>query len=189
MGLSAITMLVTTLTLLLPMFHTVDTDLRGGIENGPAIKTILSEKRKSGTEMHHGVHKNVQDHIQGLKDHIIKEKMAKRQTQLDIERRKEKLHQNVIAVNIQQPVEMNTFNSESKDANIPSEKIEKIELIKPPLVSDKSTSLAHNKNKTQLFFLNENEKLARGLSGLPIEKTPALVGAKRASIDCDVNVK
>ena len=31
--------------------------------------------------------------------------------------------------------------------------------------------------------------LARGYSGLPMEKTPALIGAKRGTIECDVNVK
>jgi hypothetical protein len=31
--------------------------------------------------------------------------------------------------------------------------------------------------------------LARGYSGLPMEKTPALEGAKRGTIECDVNVK
>lgn len=31
--------------------------------------------------------------------------------------------------------------------------------------------------------------LARGYSGLPMEKTPALVGAKRGTIECDINVK
>jgi len=30
--------------------------------------------------------------------------------------------------------------------------------------------------------------LARGISGLEISKTPALVGAKRAHIQCDVDV-
>lgn len=33
------------------------------------------------------------------------------------------------------------------------------------------------------------QKLARGHSGLPMEKTPALVGAKRGTIACDVDVK
>ena len=31
--------------------------------------------------------------------------------------------------------------------------------------------------------------LARGYSGLPMENTPALVGAKRGTIECDINVK
>jgi len=36
---------------------------------------------------------------------------------------------------------------------------------------------------------NVNQKLARGFSGLPMDKTPALVGAKRGTVECDIDVK
>jgi hypothetical protein len=36
---------------------------------------------------------------------------------------------------------------------------------------------------------NGDQSLARGYSGLPMDKTPALIGAKRGTVECDVNVE
>ena len=49
-------------------------------------------------------------------------------------------------------------------------------------------------NKVQKAVMNkvkhtENEaKLARGVSGLPMSETPSLIGAKRGHIECDIDV-
>ena len=45
------------------------------------------------------------------------------------------------------------------------------------------------KTKKQQYEPTEEElNLARGVSGLPFEETPALIGAKRGHIECNVNV-
>ena len=77
------TMMITTMVHLLPMFHAVDSTMRAHIENnGPAIKSVLSDERPqpAAEEMHHGVHKNVIEHRQVLREHLEKE-IAKRMQQ------------------------------------------------------------------------------------------------------------
>ena len=57
--------------------------------------------------------------------------------------------------------------------------------------SDTANEKADSKEHTQKEFpkrVNTNTKLARGYSGLPMDKTPALVGAKRGTIECDADV-
>jgi len=47
---------------------------------------------------------------------------------------------------------------------------------------------SNNHDNLQKSQSNGEQKLARGFSGLPMDKTPALVGAKRGTIECDVDV-
>jgi len=59
-------------------------------------------------------------------------------------------------------------------------------------------AIDHNKNRNHLITIDDGDYstqhhdnqqlLARGVSGLPLDKTPSLIGAKRAHIQCDKDV-
>ena len=73
MAASALVFLLTTLTTM-KHFHSIDASLKDHIDNAPAIKAIMTDEKqppKNKIEMGHGVHTNVQNHLQGLRDHII----------------------------------------------------------------------------------------------------------------------
>ena len=175
MGVTALIMIITTVALLLPMFHAVDSSLRGRIENRPAIKSVLSENGSKPVmdNTHHGVHKNVQDHMQGLQDLMDKER-AKRKIQSIVAK---KTPTYVDSINAERHEQIVSKKSESNDAARPAQKL------------DKNPASPTVKKSSSRSFVNAEPKLARGFSGLPMEKTPALIGAERGTIECDVNVK
>lgn len=169
LAVAAFVLLCTTITLM-NHFHTVDSNLKDHINNAPAIHSILAdnnnEKQPSNIqnkiEMGHGVHANVQNHIQGLRDHIIKEAKS---------RSREKIKQ-----------------AESESKKISSDEIQQPEPKTQVKVKSKGNSNSEFKQsapKVLKIHSSTKTSLARGYSGLPMEKTPALVGAKRGSIQCD----
>lgn len=170
LAVAAFVLLCTTITLM-NHFHTVDSNLKNHINNAPAIHSILADNNQqqppnlqNKIEMGHGVHANVQNHIQGLREHIIKEAKS---------RSREKIKQ---------------VESESK--KISSDEIQQSEPKTQVKVKSKGSSNSEIKQSTpKVLKIHSSTKtsLARGYSGLPMEKTPALVGAKRGSIQCDID--
>ena len=60
-----------------------------------------------------------------------------------------------------------------------------------PDISQKQLAAASDTDNNEHISPNADEPrspLARGVSGLPLSQTPALVGGKRGHIDCDVDV-
>lgn len=188
MGLVALIMIVSW-AVLLPMFNNVDTSFRGVIDNRLAIDSILSERSQGDTEMHHGVHKNVQDHIQAVRNHVLQAELSKRKANLTLksEAATEKIGSEAIIEAVVLKKSDKSYLEDKKNAiskrRVPKENDSLSEAPEAPRQeTEQQTTRKH-------IFPNENTKLARGFSGLPMNKTPALVGAKRASIECDVNVK
>ena len=59
------------------------------------------------------------------------------------------------------------------------------------LESNKTSPIGPLANITRLHTTDPPSRpkhLARGVAGLPVSETPALIGASRAKIECDVNV-
>jgi len=187
MGLVALVMIVSW-AVLLPMFNNVDTSLRGVIDNRPSIDSILSERSQGDTEMHHGVHKNVQDHIQAVRDHVLQAELSKRKANL-------KLKSEAAAAKIGTEANMEAVVLKKSDTSYLEDEEYAISKRRVPKENESLREApeaprqeTEQRATRKQFFPNEITKLARGFSGLPMDKTPALVGAKRASIECDVNV-
>ena len=173
LAVAAFVLLCTTITLM-NHFHTVDSNLKDHINNAPAIHSILADNNnekqppnvQNKIEMGHGVHANVQNHIQGLRDHIIKEAES---------RSREKIKQ-----------------AESESKKIGSDEIQQSEPKTQVKVKSEGNSssgeIKQSTSKVLKIHSSTKTSLARGYSGLPMEKTPALVGAKRGSIQCDIDV-
>ncbi|KAL7431266.1 hypothetical protein ACHAXM_003999 [Skeletonema potamos] len=160
MAVSAVVFLLTTLTTM-KHFHDVDSSLTNHVNNAPVIKTILTDEKqqpKNQIEMsHYGVHANVKNHIQVLKDHLIQQTKSKEAKSKE--------------TNKQKPTPGMRQKAESKENS-------EIQLTSKTKVKPKENSeiKIHSSNK---------QNLARGHSGLPMDQTPALIGAKRGSIQCD----
>jgi hypothetical protein len=52
----------------------------------------------------------------------------------------------------------------------------------------KTKQIIGDKTKSHAELKNSENNLARGVSGLPMSETPALIGAERGHIECDVDV-
>ncbi len=188
MGMVALVMIVSW-AVLLPMFNNIDTSLRGGIHNRPVIDSILSKRSTGEKDMHYGVHKNVQDHIQAVRDHVMQAELSKRKAKL-----KPETEDSAAKIGSEASIEADvlkkseTSELENEDNTINKRRVpqENDSLRSAPEAPRQETE---SRSTTKQIFPNENTNLARGFSGLPLDKTPALVGAKRASIECDVNVK
>ena len=170
MAVSAVVFLLTTITTM-KHFHAVDDSLKNHVNNAPAIKSILTDKNgqqpKNQIEMGHGVHANVQNHIQGLRDHLLAQQAKSKEAKAES---KENNDQNLTPKLLQhaESKENNGILSTSKAQGKPKENSD----IQP---SPKTLAI-HSLNK---------QSLARGHSGLPMDQTPALIGAKRGGIQCD----
>jgi len=167
MAVSAVVFLLTTLTTM-KHFHDVDSSLKNHVNNAPAIKSILADEKqqpKNQIEMGHGVHANVQNHIQGLRDHLIKQ--AKSKEVKSKENNKQK-----------QPTPELIQKAESKE-------ISDIQSTSKTQVKPKEKSEIQQSTKILKIHSSNKQNLARGHSGLPMDQTPALIGAKRGSIQCD----
>eukprot|EP00986_Skeletonema_menzelii_P015195 scaffold11248_cov145-Skeletonema_menzelii.AAC.3 len=165
---SAVVFLLTMFTTM-KHFHSIDASLKDHVNNAPAVKAIMTgnEKRppKTQIEMGHGVHANVQNHIQGLRDHLIKQPKP----------REVKLKENSTQqLTPPKPIEHGT-SKENSDIQSTSK------------LKDKSTENSGIQPSTKALRIHSSRKqsLARGHSGLPMDQTPALIGAKRGSIQCD----
>lgn len=190
------------------MFNAMDSNLRAHTENRPVLS---SDNRPQTEEMHHGVHKNMMEHKQAMRDHyqkMIAKFRAKNNTQTQgnrIERERAKLE--------------NQLSSEKKNrGNTTSMKVKKKKQGKDPSInahppskvvdllktkdSEEKEAKGLDKEHTKVgskklpsddhhnnIQSNGEQKLGRGFSGLPMDKTPALVGAKRGAIECDVDAK
>eukprot|EP00804_Cyclotella_cryptica_P030282 CCRYP_019226-RC/>CCRYP_019226-RC protein AED:0.25 eAED:0.25 QI:120/1/1/1/0.76/0.66/18/2265/1695 len=211
-GVTSLVMIVTTVAMLLPMFQSIDSNLRGHIENVPAIQSILSgEGVTSSDEMdlHHGVHKNIKDHAQGLREHLIEQARANKELDvvklkedfkdLSIERT-EKPEDVKVVIPVGEPAiaasakennyvvdaEKNGDDEDDDDSEQEVGQTQGNQQEKDPTQQKKE---ANDSEEEKLqHFPPLDLPLARGFSGLPMEKTPALVGAKRGTIECDVNV-
>ena len=158
---SAVVFLFTSLATI-KHFHIADSSFGDHIDNTPAIKSILKDKRQPADnklEMVHGVHANVQNHLDELRDHLIKQTNPK-----------------IVAKQENSKPVLLLQNESSKNNDIQTDS--NAQLIEPMEKSEShSTTLKSYSSKLQI--------LARGHSGLPMDQTPALIGAKRGSIQCD----
>lgn len=162
---SAVVFLLTLLTTI-KHFHTIDANLKDHANNAPAVKAIMAgnEKRppKNQIEMGHGVHTNVHNHLQGLREHLKQQAKSKEEVKI---KEKENSEQKLFPANLIQ-------QSKSKENS------------GAQLTSKMQDEPAGNSIIT-LKLHSSNQSLARGHSGLPMDQTPALIGAKRGSIQCD----
>lgn len=230
LGITALAMIFTTVSMILPMFHSVDSRLMDHIDSGSGLQSALrpGDNVQDVDDMHHGVHKNIKAHIQGLKVHLQKEfAKGNKQEQPSKEEVGEDVFEDadeIYNADYEDPVEAKQkqppgdedpaiFNQEKADTTIskPNEQ-HHVEVVfsdstgkkkdattpkpkdkvgPPPNVESQPDTNPKSQEVVDLhrFPTNENQKLARGFSGLPMEMTPALVGAKRGTVECDVNVK
>jgi len=151
------------------MFHAVDyehnTAYRAHIEN-------LVPSSNNGVDvvetMHHGVHKNLLEHRQSLKEHIEKERAKHLEELSKLKGIQQQQSKSVVQKKtkvlsaIEKEREQRRRNGGSNDADM------RLRMYDTPV--------------------KEEQKLARGYSGLSMSKTPALIGAKRGTIECDVDV-
>ena len=187
--------LVASVSKQLYMFHHVDSTLRSPahVENDPAV---------AERDLHHGVHKNVLDHKKVLNEHWQRERQKRLKGQADSIQQKERNdppenprmqvpNDGVLEDMVNKSIDDVKGRVDAKK-DTPQRLDDKQNEIagKVPLTTTTTTTTTTSTkpvSKTERWP-NENTKLARGYSGLPMDKTPALVGAKRGSVDCDVNV-
>ena len=219
-GLIAFIMLITNVYHIYPMFHAVDSNImRAHIENNlPVVlpSSDSSEIQAGGggggveTSNHaHGVHKNVLEHRQSLREHIERERAKhleelsklsnmqpalkdQKKSQYDIEGTSKKVKrgqkkQDLSAIAIEREKQQIHNVGSNNDADLPL----KMDVTKTKLdtkqkyqSNDTGKQQQHKSNVQE----NDGQKLARGHSGLPMYKTPALIGAKRGTVECDVDV-
>ncbi len=158
-----------------PMFYAVDSDIMNSAHHIIGNAANLSDVSVDATDaMHHGVHKNLLEHKLSLRDHL--------------EQRQQ-----------QQQQELNDAKFIEKEERIPNEENDILSIKdqssgeakgSPTTAStEKSGKSGQDPLNDILSLNNSNKKLARGFSGLPMEETPALIGAKRGTVKCDVDVK
>jgi hypothetical protein len=152
----------------------------------------------------------MKDHAQGLRDHLVEQARAKKELEvvklkedfkdLSIERT-EKPEQVKVLSPVSEPTVTASAqtNSDAGDAKEDGDDEDDDE------TEEEGQAQGNQQEKTDSTQQKENARaseevkvqrfppldlpLARGFSGLPMEKTPALVGAKRGNIECNVNVK
>jgi hypothetical protein len=169
MAASAVVFLLTTLTTM-KHFHSIDSSLKDHVNNAPAIKAMMTDEKqppKNIIEMGHGVHTNVQNHLQGLRDHMIQQANSKEEV---------KLKEN----NEQKPTPPKPLQQDESKENSAIQSTSKMQ-DKP---STENSEIQPSKKALKIHTSNK-QSLARGHSGLPMDHTPALIGAKRGSIQCD----
>ena len=166
----AFIMVMVNLFHVLPMFLAVDSHIMSTImahiDHGAAVSSSLSGGSSGGggdgdNDLHHGVHKNLIEHKLGVQEHIENLLLNKKKDErLSLE----------------------------EDSNVEPIMIEK-EVIAPKEMDMKTKAVEETVSKSQSSSKRESLlPLARGFSGLPMDKTPALIGAKRGTIECDIDV-
>jgi len=144
-----------------PMFHAVDSDIMNKAHGLIGNAANLSDVSVDAADaMQHGVHKNLLEHKLSLREH------------LEQRQQKQQLEQKAID-------EVKVIENESGE-------VQNGEEISS---SDKNQNDTSGRGPMEDVLENVNQKLARGFSGLPMEETPALIGAKRGTIECDADVK
>lgn len=210
LAITASIMMITSLIHIYPMFRAVDSTMRAHVENLPRPSEFSDgngakqkQQPDSGVEMHHGVHKKLIEHRQNVMDHLKKER-EKRMQQQTIEKNKAQSHHNPkksgkgmgkVLSDLSAQVKKQQKDSAISD-NLPGEgkvlsdaKDDK-KLLQNKEDKQSMPDLRETESKKDAQpRINTNQKLARGFSGLPMDKTPALIGAKRGTIECDVDVK
>ena len=212
-GLIAFIMLITNIYHIYPMFHAVDSNImRAHIENNvPFLSSSDGKIQARGggsiveTSNHaHGVHKNILEHRQSLREHIERErakhledlsKLSNMQPALkdqmksryDIEGTSKKVKRgkkkDLSAIAIEREKQQIHNVRSNNDADLPH----KMDVLKTKL-DTKQKYQSKDTDKQPKQQENDDQKLARGHSGLPMYKTPALIGAKRGTVECDVDV-
>lgn len=123
--------------------------------------------------MHHGVHKNLMEHRLGLREHLEKLFGAKEE-----------------AVEVEPSSKTKTKTNEGGGG---SRMAKEGRDLPPKIIPHPPTVVAPGKEssrgQSQSGRNVERALIARGFSGLPMNLTPALIGAKRGSIECDVDVE
>ena len=181
------------------MFHAVDSTIllnKAHLENSNEAPIIIPPSDGgAAVELHHGVHKNILEHKQGLKDHIQKER-AKRLQQLEnAQPEHHKKEKKLVVPPVKeenkpkkQPVMVKDKEvlepiAKKADSIQTSNNVDRLEEVPDPV------KISNVKEEDPKIQTNPNQKLARGYSGLPLDQTPALLGAKRGIVECDVDVK
>ena len=158
-----------------PMFYAVDTDIMKKAQGIIGNAANLSDVSVDATDtMHHGVHKNLLEHKLSLRDHL-----EQRQQQQEVNDAKFIENEEILQdeKNDSSSIEIENKSSGEKK-------------VSPTTASPEKNSKSGQDPLNDILGLNNNnKKLARGFSGLPMEETPALIGAKRGTIKCDVDVK
>lgn len=153
------------------MFHAVDSDVMNKSHHR-IIGNVSDVSADAADTMHHGVHKNLLEHKLSLRDHLEQRQQQVIDEANGIDKLSERIQERV---GISSPIKN---ESSGKNRGLPTA---------TATVVDKTSTSGRGQLKDILN--NDDQKLARGYSGLPMEETPALVGAKRGTIDCDVDVK
>jgi len=151
------------------MFHAVDSDIMNkahGLIGKAANLSVVSVD--AADAMHHGVHKNLLEHKLSLREHLEQRQQQQQQQQ---------------AIDEVKVIE----NESGMEGEISSAIIDESTGAKK--IADIKQNDTSDRGPSKVVLENDNQKLARGFSGLPMEETPALIGAKRGTIECDVDVK
>ena len=167
----------------------------GSSTGGRAVQNIET--------MHHGVHKNLLEHKQILKEHIERER-AKGVRQMEVLKdsieaskssSKEEVKKNVqSAAAIEKEYQERNSEKDKAEQNVSSKVTEEKDRQQHKQLpfdnKDDSDAAQQENQQTQIDEKDINyqqKKLARGYSGLPMDKTPALIGAKRGTVECDID--
>jgi hypothetical protein len=122
--------------------------------------------------MHHGVHKNLMEHRLGLREHMEKLFGAKEE-----------------GVEVEPSSKTKTTKTNGGGG---SKMAKEGRDLPPKVIPHPPTIVAPGKESSRgqsQSGRNRVRTIARGFSGLPMNLTPALIGAKRGSIECDVDVE
>ena len=195
------------------MFSSVDSKLHGGSSR---LKSLEGEEDVE--EMHHGVHKNIKLHAEILKQHLMEKRKAVEgvggvEDNLDlkdiaVEREDPEVKAASDTSVSQTDVQPAPLMGQEQ---LKQTAVENSEISKEEGNDDGDDKEGDDDDDTQEASSNQVDAtsqkqkvtedvklqhfppvdlpLARGYSGLPMEKTPALIGAKRGTIECDINVK
>ena len=193
----ALVMAIVNVFHVLPMFLAMDSDAMGTIM-ARAWASSSSSSGGGGTMeypggggggapdamgMHHGVHKNLLEHKLGLREHMEKLFGKKKDDE---------------------PPPLSSSSSstgggEANDAYARNRPVSATatagrEVPPVPKIPDRTAETNGNIGRSgskghSQSGRDRGRKLARGFSGLPMDRTPALIGAKRGTVECDVDVE
>lgn len=152
-----------------PMFHAVDSDMMNKAHGIVGNAANSDASVDAADTMHHGVHKNLLEHKLSLRDHLEQRQQQQQQA----------LAESKVIENVTTSLIQNGNDASPRDDQPSGGKKDS------PMSGSTEKSIIPGLVKSKYV----DQKLARGFSGLPMEETPALVGAKRGTIQCDVDVK
>ena len=121
--------------------------------------------------MHHGVHKNLLEHKLGLREHMEKLFGKKKDDE--------------------PPSPSSSSSSSSTGGGDANDADARNRHVAATATTETNGNVGGGSGSTghSQSGRDKGRKLARGFSGLPMDRTPALIGAKRGTVECDVDVE